>query len=121
MKKGKVFFHPIDGSGALTISWESGFKGDAIEAKKGSGVGFFSKKGDLLCVIFDEVRSESDHQFLEFQHTRIDVTVKNSQVAYKITQQNVVPCLRKKCAKLKKGRAHSGRRAKSHPPSPVYN
>ncbi len=55
MNKGKVFFHPIENSGALTISWSSGSKGDATEAKKGSGVGFFSENGDLLSVIFDEV------------------------------------------------------------------
>jgi hypothetical protein len=30
MKKGKVFFHPIEGSGALTISWSSRPKGDAV-------------------------------------------------------------------------------------------
>ena len=57
MKKGKVFFHPIEGSGSLTISWSSEPKGDAVEAKKGFGVGFFSDKKDLLCVIFDEVKS----------------------------------------------------------------
>jgi hypothetical protein len=58
MKKGKVIFHAIDGAGPLSISWASGPKGDAIEAKKGSGVGFFSRKGELLCVIFDEVQSD---------------------------------------------------------------
>jgi len=49
VKKGKVFFHPIEDSGPLTISWSSVPKGDAVEAKKGAGVGFFSEKGDLLC------------------------------------------------------------------------
>lgn len=59
MKKGNVFFHPIEGTAALTISWSSAPKGDAIEAQKGAGVGFFSDAGDLLCVIFDEVDRKS--------------------------------------------------------------
>lgn len=82
MKKEKVFFHPIDGSGALTISWSSRAKGNAVEAKKGSGVGFFSEKGDLLCVIFDEVRSDKDHQILEFDHDRIEIAVKKGRVTH---------------------------------------
>ena len=85
MKTGKVFFHPIDGSGALTISWSSDPKGDAIEAKKGSGVGFFSEKGDLLCVIFDEVESDSDHQILAFKSHQIEIVVKNGKVTHTVT------------------------------------
>ena len=85
MKKEKVFFHPIDGSGSLTISWSSEPKGDAIEAQKGDGVGFFSKNGDLLCVIFDEVESAHDHQILEFIHNRIEIDVKNGDVTFKLT------------------------------------
>ncbi len=96
MKKGKIFFHPIDGSGALTISWDSGPKGDAIEAKKGFGVGFFSSRGDLLCVIFDEIQSERDHQILEFQHTSVEVTVENGRVGYKITQPKIRSHLKKR-------------------------
>ena len=84
MKKGKVFFHPIEGSGSLTISWSRGPKGDAIEAKKGSGVGFFSDSGDLLCVIFDEVQASEDHQSLEFSHCCIGVKVKNGRVSYSV-------------------------------------
>ncbi|HSX12230.1 MAG TPA: hypothetical protein VLF61_01940 [Rhabdochlamydiaceae bacterium] len=85
MKKGKVFFHPIDGTGTLTISWSSEPKGDAIEAQKGDGVGFFSKKGDLLCVIFDEVRADKDHQILKFDQCDIEITTKNGHVTYAIT------------------------------------
>lgn len=113
MKKGKVFFHPIDGTGALTISWSSGPKGDAIEAKKGSGVGFFSEKGDLLCVIFDEVQSDRDHQILEFEHTQIEITVKSGQIAYKITQQKIAPSLRKKRSILNPRKVRTGLKAKS--------
>ncbi len=68
MKKGSIFFHPIEGSGPLTISWTKAPKGDATEAKKGNGVGFFSHTGDLLSVIFDDIQSDSDHQTLEFAH-----------------------------------------------------
>jgi hypothetical protein len=101
MIKGKVFFHPIDGSGALTISWSSRPKGDAIEAKKGSGVGFFSKEEDLLCVIFDEVQSDNDHQVLEFDCHRIEVTTKNSQVSYITTRKTRSPRLLKRRPKRK--------------------
>jgi hypothetical protein len=86
MKKGKVFFHPIEGTGALTISWSTEPKGDATEAKMGSGVGFFSNTGALLCVIFDEVKSTEDQQTLEFEHFRVDVTVKNGKVDFTLTK-----------------------------------
>ena len=82
MKKGKVFFHPNENSGALTISWSSKPKGDAVEANKGSGVGFFSENGDLLCVIFDEVRADNDHQILEFDRYHIEVVIKNGRIEY---------------------------------------
>lgn len=88
MRKGKVFFHPIEGSAALTISWTSGPKGDAVEAKKGSGVGFFSDSGELLCVIFDEVQDVQDHQSLEFARYRVEIYVKNGKVAHSATNIN---------------------------------
>ena len=101
MKKGNVFFHPIEGSGALTISWSQGPKGDAIEAKKGSGVGFFSERGDLLCAIFDEVQSDNDHQILEFDRDYIEITIKNGRVAYTKTQRESRPLLQKRRSKRK--------------------
>lgn len=85
MKNGKVFFHPIDGSGPLTISWSSEPKGDAMEAEKGAGVGFFSGDGELLCVIFDDVKPDQDHQILEFNHKRVEITVKNGRVAHAVS------------------------------------
>jgi len=94
--KGKVFFHPIDGSGALTISWSSIPKGDAIEPKKGSGVGFFSESGDLLCVIFDEVRSDDAHQILEFDKAHIEITVIDGKVEHKVTQSKPTMHIRKR-------------------------
>jgi hypothetical protein len=88
MKKGKVFFHSIEGSAPLTISWSSGPKGDAIEARRGDGVGFFSNKGVLLCVIFDEVRFAKDRQALEFSHCSVEVTVENGKVTYRVQTEN---------------------------------
>lgn len=96
MKKGKVFFHPIEGTGALTISWSSEPKGSAIEAKKGNGVGFFSKTGKLICVIFDEVCEDQDHQTLEFSHDRIEVTVRNGRVRYALNPYKATARVRKR-------------------------
>lgn len=87
MRKGKVFFHPIEGSGSLTISWSPGPKGDAIEAQNGAGVGFFSDKGDLLSVIFDEILAEEDHQTLKFANYSIEVKVKKGKVAYMVQEK----------------------------------
>ncbi len=101
MKKGKVFFNPIEGSGTLTISWSSGPKGDAVEAKKGAGVGFFSNSGELLCVVFDEVQSSIDQQTLEFSLYNIIVTVKSSKVKYVVTKVPSKTLIRKKRAKRK--------------------
>lgn len=88
MKEGKIFFHPIEGSGQLGISWSSGPKGNAIEAKHGSGVGFFSPKGDLLSVIFDEIESLEDHQVLEFSEHTVEVIVKRGKVVYKVQKKS---------------------------------
>jgi hypothetical protein len=99
MKNEKVFFHPIDGSGPLTISWSSEPKGDAVEAKKGFGVGFFSKNGDLLSVIFDEVEAKKDHQILEFGDARVEITVKNDQITFILTQKKTHPLIRKRRSK----------------------
>lgn len=64
-------------------------KRGSVEAKKGSGVGFFSEKGDLLCVIFDEVQADKDHQILEFTRDHIEITVKNEKAGYSVTQKEV--------------------------------
>lgn len=86
MRQEKVFFHPIEGSGQLSISWSAEPKGDAIEAKNGAGVGFFSSQGDLLSVLFDEVQAFKDHQILEFPHYKIEVSVSDGTVSYKMTR-----------------------------------
>ena len=101
MRKGTVFFHPIEGSGSLTISWTSGPKGDAIEAKKGSGVGFFSDSGALLSVIFDEIQASQDHQILEFNHYRVELIVKNGKVTHSVTETRLKSLTRKKRIKRK--------------------
>ena len=72
-----------------------------MEAKKGSGVGFFSEKRDLLCVIFDDVLSDNDHQVLEFTRDRVEITVKSDKVAYTVTQHKTAPHLQKKRSKRK--------------------
>jgi hypothetical protein len=108
MKKGKVFFHPIEGAGSLTISWSKAPKGDAIESKHGNGVGFFSSKGELLCVIFDEVQEDGDHQFLRFAHHSIEVMTKKGNVSYKCT----IPPRRKPVTKLKIPRIYNSTRRK---------
>ena len=85
----------------MTISWSKSPKGDAIEAQKGSGVGFFSEKGELVCVIFDEVQSETDHQILEFTSESVEVTVKNGQTEYSTIRKQILPNLPKKCSRRK--------------------
>ena len=99
MKKGTVFFHPIEGSGSLTISWSSGPKGDAVEARKGSGVGFFSDSGELLCVIFDEIQASQDEQSLEFSRYSVGVLVKNGKVTHSVTEIKPKSLARKKRVK----------------------
>ena len=109
MKRGEVFFHPMEGSGQLSISWSSAPKGAAIEARKGNGVGFFSIKGDLLSVIFDDVLAEDDHQVLEFTKHKIEISVKNGIVNHKVTQS-----IRPKVKRTAKKRPDSKRK---HPKS----
>jgi len=85
MKRGEVFFHPMEGSGQLSISWSSAPKGAAVEAKKGNGVGFFSADGNLLSVIFDDVMAAEDHQILEFKKYKVEILVKRGIVEHKAT------------------------------------
>ena len=95
MKRAEVFFHPMEGSGQLSISWSSATKGPAVEAKKGNGVGFFSTNGDLLSVIFDDVTAEEDCQILEFKEYKIEISVKCGVVKHKVT-----PLIRPKVTKI---------------------
>ena len=86
MKRGEVFFHPMEGSGQLSISWSAAPKGAAVEAKKGNGVGFFSTNGELLSVLFDDVSASEDHQILEFKNYKIEIFVKIGNVKHKLTR-----------------------------------
>ena len=86
MKKAKISFRVIDGSGPLSISWFNGPKGDAVEAKNGIGVGFFSNNGELLMVEFDDVDENKDQQHLEFDHFNVDVSVNKGKIAYTLTE-----------------------------------
>lgn len=89
MRRGEVFFHPMEGSGQLSISWSPAPKGAAVEAKKGNGVGFFSANGNLLSVIFDDVSAAEDRQVLEFKKYKIEISVKNGVVKHKVVQLNL--------------------------------
>ena len=91
MKKAKVTFLPIGGSGALHLDFQNGFFGNAVEALHGEGVGFFSFDESLMGVTFDDVAAKSDHQTLEFGIYRIEVKVKNGKVAYNVEEKKPRP------------------------------
>ncbi len=86
MKKARVTFIPIDGTGVLHLDFHPGPFGDATEARKGDGVGFFSQNGELQGVTFDDVDAEQDHQVLEFDRYRVEVTVNRGKIS-----KSVVP------------------------------
>lgn len=86
MKKPKISFRIIGGSGPLTISWFDGPKGDAIEANNGIGVGFFSTDGTLLCVEFDDLEEVFDHQVLEFDRYRVEASIDKGKVTHSVTE-----------------------------------
>ena len=85
MRKAKISFRVIGDSGPLTLSWFDGPKGDAVEAKNGIGVGFFSHDGTLLCVEFDDVNMKRAQQILEFDRCRISVSVKDGEISYSLS------------------------------------
>lgn len=85
MKKPKIFFNPIAGSGILSITWYSGPLGDAVEANNGIGVGFFAHNGDLLSVQFDDVEEKRDHQILEFERYQVEVSVNQGKISYSLS------------------------------------
>lgn len=82
MQKAKVNFISIGGSGALHLDFQPGPFGDATEAKKGDGVGFFAQNGDLQGVTFDDVDAKQDHQTLEFDRYRIEISVNKGKVSH---------------------------------------
>jgi len=85
MKKPKIFFNPIAGSSVLSITWFPGPLGPAVEANNGIGVGFFAHNGDLLSVMFDDVNEKKDHQVLEFDRYRVEVSVSKGKISHSLT------------------------------------
>ena len=82
MKKPEISFRHFGGSGPLSVYWYSGPYGVAIEAIKGSGVGWFSPSGDLLGAEFDDVGVKTDSQAIEFRGGySVSIRVKNGRVA----------------------------------------
>ncbi len=88
MKKTKITFIALDGSGALHLDFQSGPFGDATEASKGDGVGFFSPNGELQGVTFDDVDEKKDHQVLEFDRYRVEASVENGKISHSVTLLN---------------------------------
>ena len=66
MRKRTISFRHFDGSGPLSVYWYPGPYGDAVEAIRGSGVGWFTPTGEVLGVEFDDVTFEQDEQSLQF-------------------------------------------------------
>lgn len=104
MKKPKISFRVFGDSGPLTISWFDGPMGDAVEAKNGIGVGFFSGDGALLCVEFDDVEKKGDHQLLEFDRFQVEVSVNNGKISSLLTETSMK-------AARKKSRSQRSKRA----------
>ena len=92
MKKPTVSFRHFGGSGPLSVYWYPGPYGDAVEAKSGTGVGWFAPNGDLLGVEFDDVAFEKDQQVLVFEGgDRIEVRVVRGKasVQARLARRNV--------------------------------
>jgi hypothetical protein len=82
MKKPTISFRHFGGSGPLSVYWYPGPYGDAVEARDGSGVGWFAPNGEVLGVEFDDVAFSRDHQVLVFSGgARIDVRVAHGKVS----------------------------------------
>lgn len=76
-----IFLRNFGGSGGLSIYWAKSTSGDAVDAAKGKGVGFFSPFGELLGVEFDDVENKKDEQKLVFEDgTEVHVRVKDGKV-----------------------------------------
>ena len=84
-KKPELYYNPIDGSAPLAIYWYDGPKGDAVEANNVDGVGFFGPTGELLGVIFDDVKEKKDRQKLEFDRYRVEIEINNGNVSHALT------------------------------------
>ena len=83
-KSPQIYYHPIDGSAPLSIYWYEGPKGDAVEANNEDGVGFFGPEGELLGVMFDDVDEKKDHQKLEFDNYRVEISVNKGKISHSL-------------------------------------
>ena len=84
MKKPKVSFFPIGGTGVLHLDFAKGPFGDATEALEGNGVGFFDTQNGLLGVTFDDVAIDGDHQVLVFANVRIEIRSRKGKISYSV-------------------------------------
>ena len=80
MIKAKVFYRPVEGSSSLSIYWFDGAKGDAIEAKSGDGVGFFSPSQEMLDVIFDDVAINDEQELFFLSGAKVRAKVISGEV-----------------------------------------
>jgi hypothetical protein len=85
MKKAKITFIPIDGTGVLHLDFQQGPFGNATEARKGDGIGFFSGSGELQGVTFDDMDEEKDLQVLEFECYRVEASTNKGKISYSVT------------------------------------
>lgn len=80
-----VSFRHFEGSGPLSIYWHPGPFGDAVEARKGSGVAWIAPGGKLLGVEFDDVAYDADDQTLELANGDVvGVRVRRGRVAVRV-------------------------------------
>jgi hypothetical protein len=85
MKKPSISFRHFGGSGPLSIYWYPGPYGDAVDAKEGSGVGWFAPNGELLGVELDDVAFAQDRQALVFANgERVEVRVIRGKVSVQV-------------------------------------
>jgi len=82
MKRPTISFRYFEDSGPLSIYWHTGPYGDAVEAVRGRGVGWFTPNGELLGVEFDDVALRNDRQLLKFKNgAEVEVVVKKGKVS----------------------------------------
>lgn len=80
MKRPDVFFENTGGEGPLSIYWQEGPYGDAVEADDGLGVVFIDDHHQVIAAQFDRVFSDHDHQILTYKNTKIEITTLKGKV-----------------------------------------
>lgn len=85
MKRPVISFRHFEGSGPLAAYWHAGPYGDAVEATRGRGVGWFAPNGELLGVEFDDVATDDDQQALTFKSgVAVELRVRKGKVVVHI-------------------------------------